>query len=243
MLNRYLKQKDAADGKLLERRPYLATLCDDVDEAQKWRRDILKDIGRKVMDIQNDGLGEGRIRELNDGINKLFREKRHWERRIKDLGGPDFARNAAPVTDSDGTIVAGSKGYYYFGAARKLPSVKELLEQQAQYEEEKKKVTSSELYRRVDADYYGFRDEDDGILVGLEKEAEKRARLELVEEFEQKHPGVKPEKDPDNDFGDVEKAAGGEFRSYVRLPEASDLESVLLERKKREALERLEASI
>jgi len=43
--------------------------------------------------------------------------------------------------------------------------VKELLEQQAQYEEEKKKVTSSELYRRVDADYYGFRDEDDGVLV------------------------------------------------------------------------------
>mmetsp|Transcript_13605 Transcript_13605/g.54519 ORF Transcript_13605/g.54519 Transcript_13605/m.54519 type:complete len:93 (+) Transcript_13605:566-844(+) len=76
MLNRYLKQKDAADGNILERRPYLATLCDDVDEAQKWRRDILKDIGRKVMDIQNDGLGEGRIRELNDGINKLFREKK-----------------------------------------------------------------------------------------------------------------------------------------------------------------------
>lgn len=38
---------------LKERRPYLATLCDDVDEAQKWRRDILKDIGRKVMEIQN----------------------------------------------------------------------------------------------------------------------------------------------------------------------------------------------
>lgn len=37
------------------------------------------------------GLGEFRIRDLNDEINKLLREKRHWEDRIKDLGGPDYA--------------------------------------------------------------------------------------------------------------------------------------------------------
>mmetsp|Transcript_13611 Transcript_13611/g.54530 ORF Transcript_13611/g.54530 Transcript_13611/m.54530 type:complete len:82 (+) Transcript_13611:566-811(+) len=68
MLNRYLKQKDAADGNILERRPYLATLCDDVDEAQKWRRDILKDIGRKVMDIQN-GM-EARPRKRVGGVSR-----------------------------------------------------------------------------------------------------------------------------------------------------------------------------
>jgi len=79
--------------------------------------------------------------------------------------------------------------------------------------------------------------------VALEKEAEKRARLELVKDFEQKHPGVKPEMDHEKDIGGVEKAAGGEFQSYVRLPEPSDLEGVLLERKRREALDRLEASI
>ena len=36
------------------------------------------------------GLGEFRIRDLNDEINKLLREKKHWEERIRELGGPDY---------------------------------------------------------------------------------------------------------------------------------------------------------
>ena len=36
------------------------------------------------------GLGEFRIRDMNDEINKLLREKGHWEVRIKELGGPDY---------------------------------------------------------------------------------------------------------------------------------------------------------
>ena len=44
----------------------------------------------QVGDIQNPGLGEFKIRDLNDEINKLLREKGHWERRIKDLGGPNY---------------------------------------------------------------------------------------------------------------------------------------------------------
>lgn len=37
-----------------------------------------------------ESLDEYRIRELNDEINKLMREKSHWERRIRELGGPDY---------------------------------------------------------------------------------------------------------------------------------------------------------
>ena len=40
--------------------------------------------------LSTAGLGEFRIRDLNDEINKLLREKRHWEDRIKELGGPDY---------------------------------------------------------------------------------------------------------------------------------------------------------
>lgn len=36
------------------------------------------------------GLGEFRIRDLNDEINKLLREKGHWEFRINELGGPNY---------------------------------------------------------------------------------------------------------------------------------------------------------
>ena len=43
------------------------------------------------------GLGEFRIRDLNDEINKLLREKRHWEDRIKELGGPDYGVSGLSV--------------------------------------------------------------------------------------------------------------------------------------------------
>lgn len=42
------------------------------------------------------GLGEFRIRDLNDEINKLLREKRHWEDRILELGGSDYAVRLCP---------------------------------------------------------------------------------------------------------------------------------------------------
>lgn len=35
-------------------------------------------------------MGEQRIRDLNDEINKLLREKANWERRIIELGGPNY---------------------------------------------------------------------------------------------------------------------------------------------------------
>ena len=36
------------------------------------------------------GLGEFKIRDLNDEINKLLREKLAWEERILEIGGPDY---------------------------------------------------------------------------------------------------------------------------------------------------------
>ena len=45
---------------------------------------------RKINHINIETMGESKIRELNDEINKLLREKGHWEKRIKDLGGPNY---------------------------------------------------------------------------------------------------------------------------------------------------------
>ena len=39
----------------VERRPYLATECDDPKKAEKWRRQIIGEISRKVAQIQNGG--------------------------------------------------------------------------------------------------------------------------------------------------------------------------------------------
>jgi hypothetical protein len=41
----------AAGGK--DRRPFLASDCNDLQEAEKWRREILKEITKKVSEIQN----------------------------------------------------------------------------------------------------------------------------------------------------------------------------------------------
>jgi len=54
--------------------------------------------------------GARRIRDLNDEINKLIREKGHWEVRILDLGGPDYARSAPKAQDSEGNEIRGATG-------------------------------------------------------------------------------------------------------------------------------------
>jgi hypothetical protein len=50
------------------------------------------------------------VRDLNDEINKLLREKRHWENQLVALGGANYRRNAA-MLDDDGREVPGTKGY------------------------------------------------------------------------------------------------------------------------------------
>ena len=40
-------------GIFQERRPYLATECDELPKAEKWRRQIIGEISRKVAQIQN----------------------------------------------------------------------------------------------------------------------------------------------------------------------------------------------
>lgn len=58
------------------------------------------------------GLTDYECRDLNDEINKLLREKRHWENQIVALGGANYRRNVA-MLDDDGKEVPGTKGYKY----------------------------------------------------------------------------------------------------------------------------------
>lgn len=56
------------------------------------------------------GLTDYEIRDLNDEINKLMREKMHWERQIVTLGGANYKRTGA-MLDEDGKEVPGTRGY------------------------------------------------------------------------------------------------------------------------------------
>ncbi|XP_058488801.1 pre-mRNA-splicing factor ISY1 homolog isoform X1 [Solea solea] len=165
------RQAQLEEGKIKERRPFLASECSELPKAEKWRRQIISEISKKVAQIQNAGLGEFKIRDLNDEINKLLREKGHWEVRIKELGGPDYVRFGPRMLDHEGKEVPGNRGYKYFGAARDLPGVRELFEKEPAPAPRR---TRAELMKEVDAEYYGYRDEDDGVLVPLETQYEKQ---------------------------------------------------------------------
>jgi pre-mRNA-splicing factor ISY1 len=119
-------------GKLrVDRRPHLASEETNVKKAEKWRYQVVREIAKKVAQIQNGsnkisllrflclllfesilaGLGEYKIRDLNDEINKLLREKSHWEDRVKELGGIDFKKTAPKMLDNEGKEVPGNRGY------------------------------------------------------------------------------------------------------------------------------------
>ncbi|CAG8565321.1 5821_t:CDS:10 [Acaulospora colombiana] len=125
--------------------------------------------------LAKTGLSDYQIRDLNDEINKLMREKGHWEDQIKKLGGPDYRRIGPKMMDHEGKEVPGNRGYKYFGRAKDLPGVRELFEQDVPTPQ---KRTRFDLYKNVDADYYGYRDEEDGSLLEYEVDRERS----LIEE-------------------------------------------------------------
>lgn len=69
-------------------------------------------------------MGEHRIREMNDEINKMMRQKHHWEVRIRELGGD--VQKGRQFYDIEGKELPGAPGYKYYGAAKELPGVREL---------------------------------------------------------------------------------------------------------------------
>ncbi|XP_033744878.1 pre-mRNA-splicing factor ISY1 homolog [Pecten maximus] len=243
------------DNKEQERRPYIASECMDLRKAEKFRRQIIGEISRKVAQIQNAGLGEFRLRDLNDEINKLLREKGHWEDHIKDLDGPDYRKIGPKMLDQEGKEVPGNRGYKYFGAAKDLPGVKELFEQEPPPMLRK---TRAEMMKDIDADYYGYRDEDDGIIVPIEQEIEKEAIAKAVREWKEQQEarangnhGDQGEEEDDEpvlyqqeeiEEEEMETTKAEEepqhFIAHVPVPSQKEIEEALVQRKKLELLQR-----
>ncbi|KAG1692471.1 hypothetical protein DVH05_025436 [Phytophthora capsici] len=178
LLNRWTSMKQDFADTFKNRRPYLASQCDNLKEAERWRRQIIREISKKVADIQNAGSSEHVIRDLNDEINKRIREKRHWERRIVQLGGSDYSKSQPLAYDADGEAVSAVGGYKYFGAAKNLPGVRELFQKE---EEEPRKRTRQDMYKRIEPDYYGFRDDEDEQQLKDEEKAESRLRQRAID--------------------------------------------------------------
>ena len=132
MLFRF-REAQAADLGILDtnrtRRPKAISTQEHIPTCERWRGQVLKEISRKVSKIQDPALSDFQIRDVNDELNRLFREKWQWEMRIRELGGPNYMRGGGRVTDDEGRVIeGGGKGYRYFGRAKELPGVKELFE-------------------------------------------------------------------------------------------------------------------
>ncbi|ETI20711.1 hypothetical protein G647_07053 [Cladophialophora carrionii CBS 160.54] len=257
MLFRFRAAQAAESGLLPSsslRRPKAPSTINTVPLCEKWRGQILKEVSRKVTKIQDESLSDFQIRDLNDEINKLMKEKWGWERRIRELGGPNYMRGGGTVFDDQGREVpGGGKGYRYFGRARELPGVKEMFERAAKRrvrgggdddEDAAAKEPRQEINRRnLDARYFGFgADEEDAALLKYERRKEKEAverlgKLAAAATATAAEGGEGAADDDDPDWEPLPGDAGDGVR--WRLPTLEEVQQELMDRRRRQLLDKL----
>eukprot|EP00834_Sanchytrium_tribonematis_P007027 NODE_582_length_5738_cov_0.811314.p1 type:complete len:248 gc:universal NODE_582_length_5738_cov_0.811314:3943-3200(-) len=202
------------EGGLLKRytpRPVNTKDCESLEDAKMFRFELIEDISRKVEMIQDESLQEFQIREMNDKINELIREKEDWEQRIIELGGPNYAR----IEPSKAFIAKDTKnGYRYFGRARELEGVKLLMKQQREFEALENEIPDIPV---MPIEYYG--DED---------------ALKLAKELEEKEM-AKINQNNGNLFGIYPQ----DIHFLSQLPSDAEIEAKLVEIKKKELLKYL----
>ena len=233
MLFRF-REAQAADLGIVDagrsRRPKMITEVETVAASEKWRGQVVKEISRKMSRIQEPALSDYQIRDLNDELNKLMREKHMWEVQIRNLGGPNYMRGGGKMYDEQGReIPGGGKGYKYFGRARDLPGVKELFEAARSKGDEKPLEESKDLRKVVDAAYYGWApNEEDETLLKYEAEKERQAVTLMLENGAQEAPEGWVSLP-----GDVGDGRGWE------LPTLDEVQQELIERRRKKLLDQI----
>lgn len=240
-----------------KKRPKFAGEIKSVKECEIWRKEIVQGVSKKIAEIQNAALGEHRLRDLNDEINKDLREKGHWEDQIKSLGGPDYKALKAGADVVMGAELASHTGYKYFGAAKDLPGVRELFETEVVPEAPRK--TRKQLFKNIQPDYYGWRDEEDGMLLLAEQQKEMEAvqkevsRWKAEQANKPKEPSSKkvavaevpvPEPTLQKDTSVPATVADSkmDFKSYVDVPTMEEIEKLIIQKKKDALLKRYASS-
>lgn len=241
-----------------KKRPKIASEVTTVKECEHWRKDILAGVAKKIAEIQNAALGEHRIRDLNDEINKDLREKSYWEDQIKALGGADYKAKAPKDVETYGAELASHTGYKYFGAAKDLPGVRELFESEVAPEAPRK--TRKQLFKNIQPDYYGWRDEEDGTLLLAEQMKEHEAQKQEVDRWKAeqarkkaKVAAVAEESARETEEAEVAEPAEPEvekadskdfadFKAYVDVPTMEDIERLIIQKKKNALLKKYASS-
>ncbi|KAL7577610.1 hypothetical protein ACA910_015130 [Epithemia clementina (nom. ined.)] len=183
MLNKWVALREkgntpgggGSDRRQPQRRPHLASDCEHLADAERFRGQIVREISLGIAQIQNPALPEHEIRDLNDAINRKLREKWHWNKRILELGGLDYNAierqrqiEQQQPGGGGGDVWVGS-GYRYFGVAKTLPGVAEYLAKEEERVTKQSLLSSQrERHKHLTPDYFGWRDEEDGVLLEVE---------------------------------------------------------------------------
>ncbi|CAG9473564.1 unnamed protein product [Plasmodium vivax] len=179
MLNQWLKAKELSEQKSFFKIPKRVNEVEDLETAVSCRRHIIKEICNKIKEIQNYSLSDQHIRELNDQINKLISIKNKWEIRIIELGGPDYQTESNTLINAHCSELKGNNNYKYFGAAKNLKGVKELLLKESDDRKKfilKKKKENRFFDKHVNIHYFGYCDDQNEML--LREELKMQNRLE-----------------------------------------------------------------
>ncbi|CAK7201990.1 NineTeen Complex (NTC) component [Sporothrix eucalyptigena] len=264
MLFRF-RESQAADLGIADigrmRRPKVISEQTSLSNCERWRGQVLKEISRKVSKIQDPALSDFQVRDLNDEINKLMREKHMWEVQIRNLGGPNYMLRTGPGAnkeyDENGREIPGAgKGYRYYGRARELPGVKELFEAARAKAASGRRDRESggtnanapleerdDLRKDVNATYYGYGpDEEDSTLLAYEaaREAEAQARLAAAASLGGESGGGVENGNSGKPPAGWEPLPGdtGDGKGWL-LPTVEEVQQELLERRKQRILEQL----
>jgi pre-mRNA-splicing factor ISY1 len=157
MLNRWSEFRKEEKFGRIDHRPGLTTMENSMERAQGWRLEIVKEVARMISEIQAENLDQHRVRDLNDQINKRMRLKRAWEHRIIELGGPNYL-GVHPTQFIDAGVAPDMKGgaYRYYGAAKKLPGIRELLDASSAQNEKRAVRSIEQIQRRFVCVYWCF---------------------------------------------------------------------------------------
>ena len=131
LLNRWVRMKKEKKELKMKDMPRDPGTVLSISEAERWRSKILEVISDKLNKLYSDPLPEQQTRYLNDKVNALIRKLRRWELRILELGGIDYGKVGLQTPGGD-ILNTNQNQYQYFGRARNLPGVKELIESEKQ---------------------------------------------------------------------------------------------------------------
>jgi len=154
--------------------------CESLPLAHAARNDCLKQISRLISKIQDDSIEETTIRSLNDDINKLIKDRADWDLCIAELGGSLAKRKDMKWGEEMLPEPGNVHGYLYFGRARELSGVREILQatkEQTKPSGKRQSAKVLQIRRLADPIYYGYLDEEtEEALLQEERAAEDRLR-------------------------------------------------------------------